>query len=358
MNSHVGSGDTLVIGGWGDDTIYGGSGNDVLYGGGGNGDKVLYAGVGNTQMYGGGPDGGPGDNLNPSTGKHSLFGGSGNDVLYGGDGVNITPNATGTGLINAGGDDGDWGTNVLVAGTGNTVIYADSYGDAQNYLLAGSGMDKLYAGATSGDYLEAGTGIATLYGGTGNDVFQLPFIPTGEGSTTPDTLNGGFGVTTLLLTPVETVLQADSGTTVPNLTQVSRETDSNIEFAPVSGAANQYVATLSDLDTGTSYGSVQFPLPASVQRIALIGGGGDNLIHVDPAVQRGLVLYGGSGHNILEGGSGNDVLIGGSGTSILQGGVGNDVLYGGAVPPIYQNLINPLGLSPGDAGTGTRQAIR
>ena len=190
---HVGSGDTLVIGGFGNDTIYGGSGNNVLYGGGGNGNKIIYAGVGNTQMYGGGP----GDNQNPSTGTHSLFGGTGDDELYGGDGCNITLNATGSGLINAGGDDSDWGVNVLVAGTGNSVLYADSRGNVENTLLAGSGLDQLYAGATSGDYLEAGSGIASLYGGTGSDVFQLPFIPAADESTTPDSLYGGFGVDTL-----------------------------------------------------------------------------------------------------------------------------------------------------------------
>ena len=60
-------------------------------------------------------------------------------------------------------------------------------------------------------------------------------------------------------------------------------------------------------------------MPNSVERIALMGGVGDNLIAVDPSVQRGIFLYGGLGHNILMAGSGNDVLVGGSGTSILEG---------------------------------------
>jgi Ca2+-binding RTX toxin-like protein len=337
----AGTGNTLIIGGWGDDAIYGGSGNDTLYGGGGNGNKVLYAGVGATQMYGGGP----GDNVSPSTGTHTLYGGSGNDVLYGGDGCNIAVNPTGTGLVTAAGDSGDNGVNILAAGSGNTTLYSDSAGNHENTLIAGSGLDKLYAGGTSGDYLEAGSGVDSLYGGTGNDVFQLPFIPAGQQAATPDTLVGGYGLTTLLLKPVETELLNGQ------LTQVSLTTDSDIYLNSVAGTPNQFTATLHDLDSGNLVGQVNFTMPSSVQRIALMGGLGDNQIAVDPSIQRGTFLYGGAGHNILKAGSGNDTLVGGSGTSILQGGSGNDVLYGGAIPAVYQQLISTLGAASGGSGS-------
>ena len=91
-----------------------------------------------------------------------------------------------------------------------------------------------------------------------------------------------------------------------------------------------------------------------------MGGVGDNLIEVDPSVQRGMLLYGGPGHNILMAGSGNDVLVGGSGTSILEGGSGNDVLYGGAIPAVYQNLIDNLGAgstAPASSGAPTSNAL-
>jgi Ca2+-binding RTX toxin-like protein len=338
----AGTGNTLIIGGWGDDTIYGGSGNNTLYGGGGNGNKVLYAGVGATQMYGGGP----GDNVNPSTGTHTLYGGSGNDVLYGGDGCNIVANATGTGLINAAGDSGDNGVNILVAGSGNSTLYSDSAGDHENTLIAGSGIDKLYAGGTSGDYLEAGSGVDSLYGGTGNDVFQLPFIPAGQQAATPDTMVGGYGLTTLLLKPVQTEMVNGQ------LTQVSLTTDSDIYLDSVAGTTNQFTAILHDLDTGNLVGQVNFTMPNSVQRIALMGGLGDNQIAVDPSVQRGTFLYGGAGHNILIAPTGNNTLVGGSGTSVLEGGSGNDVLYGGAVPAVYQKLINTLGVPSGGSASG------
>jgi Ca2+-binding RTX toxin-like protein len=354
----AGPGNTLIIGGRGNDTIDGGTGSDTLYGGGGAGNKWMYAGTGPTVMYGGGP----GDNLpgQQVTGTHYLYGGSGQDVLYGGDGVNIAVNNTGTGLGNPGGDDGDLGLNILVSGSvagSSTTIYSD---DASltypSTLLAGSGSDKLYAGGDAGDYLEAGIGVDSLYGGLGSDVFQLPFIPVGQQAATPDTLIGGGGLTTLLLKPFQTVLKNGQ------FTQVGLNTlgpDNSIDLAAVTGTTNQFLAKLSDLDSGTLVGQVQFTLSSTVERIALMGGLGDNQIVSESSVQRGVLLYGGPGHNILVGNAGNDVLIGGPGTSLLEGGTGNDSLYGGSIPAAYQGIINSLGAGPGGpvAGGTTSNAM-
>ena len=72
-----------------------------------------------------------------------------------------------------------------MAGSGNSTLYSDAAGTNENTLIAGSGLDKLFAGGTSGDYLEAGSGVDSLYGGTGNDVFQLPFIPAASSQPPP-----------------------------------------------------------------------------------------------------------------------------------------------------------------------------
>ena len=42
------------------------------------------------------------------------------------------------------------------------------------------------------------------------------------------------------------------------------------------------------------------------------------------------VLFGGSGNDHLYGGSGNDILFGGSGDDYLDGGEGRDILFGGS----------------------------
>ena len=351
---YAGSGDTLVIGGLGGDTIYGGSGNDVLYGGGddGTGDvtKVLYAGVGDTQMYGGGPEivnestasSLPVGFLVPMRAEHILFGGSGNDVLYGGDGSNINPISGSGGVISPGGDAEDVGVNILLAGTGNNTLYSDGAGTVENTLIAGSGRNALYAAPPAATTWKPGVASTPCTAARAAIFSSCPSSRPVCRPGTP-TLVGGFGLTTLLMKPSETVVEIDPATNVPFVTQVNQTFDSDIEFAPAVGEPNEFTATLNNLDTGALWGSYTFPLPPSIQRIALMGGVGDNLIRVDPAIENDMFLYGGNGHNLLIAPSGNDVLVGGPGSSILEGGTGNDALYGGALPPAYQNLNDTLG---------------
>ena len=126
--------------------------------------------------------------VTPRPASTRLYGGSGNDVLYGGDGCDIAVNPSGTA----------WSPPAGTAATGaerprgrlrQQHPLQRHCGANENTLIGGSGLDRLFAGATSGDYLEAGSGVDSLYGGTGNDVFQLPFIPAagGQPNTTPDT---------------------------------------------------------------------------------------------------------------------------------------------------------------------------
>src|SRR5262249_28362382 len=124
----------------------------------------------------------------------------------------------------------------------------------------------------------------------------------------------------------------------------------------IAGTTNQYQATLRDLNTENAIGQVQFTLPDDVQRVALLGGNGDNKIKVDPKVRRGTFLYGGTGHNVLMAGSGNDVLDAGGGTSVLEGGRGDDVLYGGAIPAQYQQLLTTLGTARGTSRASSNTA--
>ena len=137
--------------------------------------------------------GGNGDTLCGDSGNASIYAGAGNETLYGGDGLGLFVNSNNNGLINAAGDDLSSGSNLLVGGTGNDVMYGDSSG--HNTLQAGSGNDLLYAG-TAGDYLAAGPGQDTLIGGRGNDSLQLAFSPTGRPL---DSVVGGPGLNTLIL---------------------------------------------------------------------------------------------------------------------------------------------------------------
>ena len=72
----------------------------------------------------------------------------------------------------------------------------------------------------------------------------------------------------------------------------------------------------------------QFDL-ASVKRIWVNAGKGNDAVTVDAAVIVNATLIGGAGNDSLTGGGGNDLLVGGGGDDVLSGGAGNDTLSGG-----------------------------
>jgi hypothetical protein len=75
-----GSGKDTLIGGTGGDILKGLGGNDILFGGGGP--DILYGDTGNDRLYGGGGS----DSLFGGSGTNGLYGGSGMDYLWGGSG--------------------------------------------------------------------------------------------------------------------------------------------------------------------------------------------------------------------------------------------------------------------------------
>jgi Ca2+-binding RTX toxin-like protein len=58
------------------------------------------------------------------------------------------------------------------------------------------------------------------------------------------------------------------------------------------------------------------------------GGKGDDDITVDKNVHSDLILHGGDGNDLIQGGSGNDGISGDEGDDIITGGAGNDYLWG------------------------------
>lgn len=58
------------------------------------------------------------------------------------------------------------------------------------------------------------------------------------------------------------------------------------------------------------------------------GGKGDDDITVDKNVHSDLILLGGDGNDLIQGGSGQDGISGGEGDDILTGGAGNDYIWG------------------------------
>ncbi len=218
-----------------------------------------------------------------------LNGGAGNDTLTGGAGNDTLSGGTGKDSLNGGA-----GTDTVVETTADAVM------TLTNTQLTGNGTDKLtnieravLTGTAGSNTLDASAftlGNVTLLGGAGNDTLI--------GGTANDSLDGGAGT--------------DLGR------QSSRSSQSfTASTNVVTGAGSDLWTSIERLHfIGT--GNVATTLDASqfIGNVTLAGGSGND------------VLIGGSRNNVLSGNAGNDLLTGGDTADTLSGGAGNDILVG------------------------------
>jgi Ca2+-binding RTX toxin-like protein len=188
----------VVAGGAGDDVVWGSAGHDVIGVVGydvlngslpfdryvfhidaewyqwaelGTGRDTLLGAAGDDLMFSGDDD----DRLDGGDGYDILFAGSGHDRVFGGAGKDIIQ--------------GDAGDDTLSGGTGNDTLGggtgADQLdGEAGNDLLRGLGAGSRLSGGAGADTLEAPDGGGQLLGGAGNDVFAFTRLDP-AGSATP-----------------------------------------------------------------------------------------------------------------------------------------------------------------------------
>jgi hypothetical protein len=71
-------------------------------------------------------------------------------------------------------------------------------------------------------------------------------------------------------------------------------------------------------------------IKAKLHQIIVNGGEGGDVIVIDPNIKVPAALNGGSGHDFIIGGGGNDPINGGAGNDSLYGGGGNDTVVGAA----------------------------
>ena len=245
-NDYIGTGST-------NDTVYAGAGNDVIVGG--IGDNVLYG----------------------EDGNDSLYGQAGNDTMVGGNG-----------------DDGytvDNPNDVIVEGFlgGNDSVYVSC-----DYSLS--------ANIESLTLQLAGTR------GTGNALNNT--ISGNYASTTSYTLDGGYGVDTLMGgLGNDTYIVDDPGDVIIEVSTVMTSAGWTINRSVDTVQSSALTYTLSNnLENLVLSGS------------ASIGGTGSMFANT---------IVGNAGANNLIGGGGNDTLDGGAGSDWLDGGTGNDTyLFG------------------------------
>lgn len=331
----------LIFGGDGDDTIHGLGGNDFLYG---DGDKDhLYGDDGDDSLYGG-------------AGSDVLNGGKGENYLDGGEDANnldediVVFDSDPTGevaklvqSINGGSNkpDGSWTVDRGAAGKdritgfekialGNErnvlapvgVIHAQSL---QKISIEASGTDDLLDYSLAGAGVNIGAGVEALgqyenYEPTKTEI-QFIWNAIVKG---PDIAGPGFtGATGIELTDFESLIGSNF--------------NDNLGlhwFNP--GGALTAAEEQQFKDAHEIYGSATDPALVGAifdQRMMAAAAIAQNQIDVTIDAGAGDDRVSGThtGHNIINGGAGNDTLIAGDFTSTINGGDGDDRLVGGGL---------------------------
>ncbi|HEV7319261.1 MAG TPA: calcium-binding protein [Ensifer sp.] len=270
------AGDNIITAGASDDFLTGGAGADELIGGSGN-DTAVYAG----QVT-----------LNLKTGAHTgeAAGDTFNSIeIFSGSNLNDTFVGNGTAVTFNGG------------GGTDTVDYSAS-ASAVTVTLGAAGVTTVGSGGDAqGNSL---LNIEQVIGSALNDTL-------GSSATTSQTLQGGAGNDTYLVT------------------------SQNITISEAAGNGDDEIRT-----TANSYSMAAF---ANVERLTFTGTGA-------------VTLTGNAGDNIITAGSGNDVLIGGGGADQLIGGSGTDTAsYVTATSGVTVNLTT--GVHTSEAAGDTFDSI-
>ena len=352
-----GLGSDILSGGAGRDSLYGGAGNDYLYGGsdtdildGGTGNDTLvyYQGDGNDLFSGGeGSDwlvvNAPNNDLVIDlmsssftldgkiltfSGIENLSSSAGNDSLTGSSADNtVFAGAGDDRVVGAGGNDildGGAGNDILTAGAGSDSL---SGGDGNDIVVGAGGSDILDGGAGN-DILNAGTGSDSLSGGTGNDTL----IVTLDGM---DSLSGGAGWDVLDASVVNDV--------VIDLTALNRDND--IEAIQGSRGADTITANVLGnfidgagghdiIDGGTGDDTIKYyagDMVAGGSGNDWLSAIGNDAVTIDLAAAAYSSIEnskGSSAADTLSGNAVNNIIRAGSGNDRVSGGDGNDTLVG------------------------------
>ncbi len=354
-------------GGRGDDTLIANSGQDTLNG---NGDNDLLRADSATQTAGG---------------NDSLLGGQGNDTLLGaqfGFSADSLGGNKGEDLLIASTNGG----NTLFGGQGDDTIYGSlsnantMNGDfGSDVLIAGRGNDRML-GADGNDTLIGGTGNNDMFGEAGNDQFQFFTAIDGDisvltGEEQVIRARGGFGGS-------DVVNDFTTGDTI-SISQLDRNAKVTVTTNEAGAAVISVMGTASDgqptnNQTITIVGVTRDQLLAPGAQLLAVNGSfittndtvndgaggsvftvgdgqpgsninGKSLVGAPTAdtfspisgiatTANGIQLQssvnddsltGNSGNDFMDGGAGNDIINGGNDVDTLVGNTGSDTLTGG-----------------------------
>ncbi|SDF95797.1 DUF4347 domain-containing protein, partial [Desulfovibrio legallii] len=348
------------------------------------------------------------DELSGGAGNDTLVGFSGNDTLDGGEGADSMVGGTGNDLyyVDNKGDkvvekDGEGVDSISTAGVAidlgsasfKNVEYVENSGAATK-LTGTTAAETLVAG-DNGDTLDGKGGEDSLVGGSGSDLIYyhgLTYVESDEGEfeVRNDTISGGGGVDTLLVTKDAGIVSLGTGTAITGMEVVKLDAAAQDASVYVTGDAavtvqgNAYATEIITgagndsivggggadyIDAGAGNDIVEIAANSFIQRGsygynrgAVEGGAGEDTLSFgatndkitfsteddELVIKSGtnvlsgaatvngedLTSIGGiSGFEVYTGGAGNDTLNAGGVTTqdmILTGGLGNDLLVGGS----------------------------
>lgn len=351
-------GNDQLLGGAGVNTILGGGGDDYVssegtlgwYDGGAGTDTLSFATIGSGGAFdlalGSGRFGATtpsGANAFTMQRFENFTAGSGNDIVWGTEGVNVLNGGNGNDTIF-----GRGGNDTIQGGAGNNELDG---GAGNDYLFGSTGHDFIHGGSEH-DWIEGGAGNDSLYGGAGNDT-----IKGGAGA---DIIDGLDGIDTASFAGLAAGIILDiNGGTVRTPAGGGVEVDQIFRIEKVIGtsyADNMSAGATTELDGGSGDDFIASGSGANV----LWGGAGTDMLGYNASTSavnvnlntgqvsgghaNGDSIWGfegvrGSAYNDtlrannagsrLEGAGGDDTMTGGSGADIIVGGAGSDRLTGG-----------------------------
>lgn len=271
------------------------------------------------------------DTLTGSVHDDTLSGGLGNDSLKGGAGIDTVTEGDASKLTLK---------NTLLTGRGNDVLTS-----IERAVLTGTaGSNVLDASAFT-------LGNVTLLGGDGGDtLLGSAFAGATDGDGFNDSLDGGEGTDVARqFSKTNQMLSAGPipGTTVA--TGAGSDLWTSIEGAHLVGSGHSAML----LDASDFSGAVS--LKGGSGHDTLIGGKGNNLLKGN-AGNDSLIggdtadtMYGGAGNDTFEGRGGSDLFYGEAGNDTMRGGSGDDRLFGEAGADL---ILGGIGQDLIDGGSG------
>ncbi len=229
----------------------------------------------------------------------------------------------------------NYGSIVLTGGAGNDILWGnigdDSLrGDGDDDILNGGLGNDLLMGGAGNDDLRGGMGEDSLLGGAGNDTLHY----------NADAIwTGGVLLSSLTTTiPFAAMVNLDGYNRSYDLFH-GDGTESYLDPVPTGGIGIDTLI-MTDGNDALIIGDTISPGGVIAPRVQYMdyinAGAGNDIVDMSGAPSiGGIVIDGGTGHDILGGTIYADTIFGGDGNDRIYGNAGNDSLYGGTGDDAY-----------------------